>query len=58
MQQTESIRKSTNVRRLGEKVTHRYHSVDELNFFSLPKVVTGAKDCLADGQGEGTEGLA
>jgi hypothetical protein len=31
--------KLTNIRRLGEKVTNRYHSVDALNIFSLPKEV-------------------
>jgi hypothetical protein len=27
--------------KMSEKVTHRYHSVDALNFFSLPKEVPG-----------------
>jgi hypothetical protein len=39
MQQAKWIKKSTNVRRFGEKVTYRYHSVDALNFLSLPKEV-------------------
>jgi hypothetical protein len=30
LQQAECIKKSTNVRGFGEKVTHRYHSVDIL----------------------------
>jgi hypothetical protein len=41
MQQAKGITKLTNVRRFGEKVTHRYHSVDALNFCSLPKEVPG-----------------
>jgi hypothetical protein len=41
MQQAKCIKKSTNVRRFGEKVTHRYHPVDALHFFSLPQEVPG-----------------
>jgi hypothetical protein len=41
MQQAKCITKSTNVRIIGVKVTHRYHSVDALNFFSLPKEIPG-----------------
>jgi hypothetical protein len=42
MQPSKCITKSTNVRRYGEEVTHRYHSVDALYFFfSLPKEVPG-----------------
>jgi hypothetical protein len=41
MYQAKCIKKSTNFRRFGEKVTHRYHSVDALNFISLPKEVPG-----------------
>jgi hypothetical protein len=39
MQQAKCIKNSTNDRKFGVKVTHRYHSVDALNFFSLPKEV-------------------
>jgi hypothetical protein len=41
MQKAKCMKNLTNVRRLGEKVTHRYHSVDALNFFSLPKEFPG-----------------
>jgi hypothetical protein len=37
MDQAKCITKSTKFWRCGEKVTHRYHSVDALKFFSLPK---------------------
>jgi hypothetical protein len=44
MEQAKCIKKSTNVRRFGEKVTHRY-SVDALNFFYSKRK---SNACLAD----------
>jgi hypothetical protein len=47
MQQAKRIKNSTNVRRFGEKVTHRYNSVDAPNFVftpeGSPKASIGAK---------------
>jgi hypothetical protein len=48
MQQPNCIKKSTNVRRFGEKVTHRYHLVDALNLFFTPEGSPWANACLAD----------
>jgi hypothetical protein len=50
MQQAKCIKKkSINVRRFGEKVTHRYHSVDALNFVFTPEGSPWANACLAEG---------
>jgi hypothetical protein len=49
----QNAKKSTNVRRFGEKVTHRY-SVDALNFFFSPEGSPWANACLAD---EGSRGF-